>query len=106
VHIDQNQIATELVVALGQLGKAQELGADDTKLSDLAARVRYAGSNFTILFGYSYVALSYLLRLIITPTAVAFLTAPGFLTVTSTERTRSSSRQIFATRDASASTNP
>lgn len=56
MHLDQNQIGTELIVALGQLGQDQEPEADDTKLLEFAARVRYAGSNFTILFGYSYVA--------------------------------------------------
>ena len=32
MHSDQNQIGTELIVALGQLGQAQELGADCSRL--------------------------------------------------------------------------
>jgi hypothetical protein len=49
----EKQIATELITALGILGKAQELGADDDKLSELTARVRVAESEFRVLSGQS-----------------------------------------------------
>ena len=50
MHTDQNQIATELIAALGVLGQTQELRADDDKLSGLAALVRNAESEFRVLF--------------------------------------------------------
>ena len=50
MHTDQNQIATELIAALGVLAQTQELRADDDKLSGLAARVRNAESEFRVLF--------------------------------------------------------
>ncbi|MGY8881141.1 MAG: hypothetical protein ACKVJL_01765 [Dehalococcoidia bacterium] len=56
MHTDQNQIATELIAALGVLGQTQELRADDDKLSGLVARVRNAESEFRVLFGQSAVA--------------------------------------------------
>ena len=46
-------IATELINALGVLGKAQEFGVDDDKLSELAARVHMAESEFRVLSGQS-----------------------------------------------------
>ena len=49
MRTEEMQIATELITALGVLGKAQELGADDDKLSELAARVRNAESEFRLL---------------------------------------------------------
>jgi hypothetical protein len=51
MHTDQSQIAKELITALGVLGQAQELGADDEKLSELTARVRNFESEFRILVG-------------------------------------------------------
>jgi hypothetical protein len=56
MHTDQNQIATELIAALGVLGQTQELRADHDKLSGLVARVRNAESEFRVLFGQSAVA--------------------------------------------------
>ena len=56
MHTDQNQIATELIPALGVLAQTQELRADDDKLSGLAAHVRNAESEFRVLFGQSAVA--------------------------------------------------
>lgn len=51
MRTDQARIAKELIAALGVLGEAQELGVDDEKLSELAARVRSAESEFRILSG-------------------------------------------------------
>ncbi|MDG0867839.1 hypothetical protein [Candidatus Lucifugimonas marina] len=48
---DKTLVAKELIAALGVLGEAQELGADDEKLSELAARVRNAESEFRVLSG-------------------------------------------------------
>lgn len=53
MRTEEMQVATELITALGVLGKAQELGADDDKLSELAARVRIAESEFRVLSGQS-----------------------------------------------------
>jgi hypothetical protein len=53
MRTEELQIATELITALGVLGKAQELGADDDMLSELAARVRNAESEFRVLSGQS-----------------------------------------------------
>ena len=51
MHTDQTLIAKELIAALGVLGQAQELGVDDEKLSELAARVRNAESKFRVISG-------------------------------------------------------
>jgi hypothetical protein len=51
MRTDQSNKAKELIAALGVLGQAQELGADDDKLSELAARVRTAESEFRVLVG-------------------------------------------------------
>ena len=51
MHTDQTLKAKELIDALGVLGQAQELGADDDQLSELAARVRTAESEFRLLAG-------------------------------------------------------
>ena len=53
MRTEEMQIATELINVLGVLGKAQELGADDDKLSELGARVRTAESEFRLLSGQS-----------------------------------------------------
>lgn len=51
MRTDQNLIATDLIVALGVLGEAQEHGVDDDELSELTARVRTFESEFRILSG-------------------------------------------------------
>ncbi len=56
MRTDQTNIAKELIAALGVLGQAQELGADEDKLSELMARVRNAESKFRVLTGESAVA--------------------------------------------------
>ena len=53
MRTEEMQIATELINVLGVLGKAQELGADDDKLSELAARGRTAESEFRVRSGQS-----------------------------------------------------
>jgi hypothetical protein len=56
MRTDQTLVAEELIAALGVLGQAQELGADDEKLSELMARVRNAESRFRIISGQSSAA--------------------------------------------------
>ncbi len=51
MRIDQTQLAEELITALGVLGQAQELGADDEKLSELTAHVRNVESKFRVIVG-------------------------------------------------------
>jgi hypothetical protein len=51
MHADQTLKAKELIYALWVLGQAQELDADDEKLSELTARVRSAESEFRVLSG-------------------------------------------------------
>jgi hypothetical protein len=51
MRTDQTNKAKELIAALGVIGQAQELGADDDKLLELAAHVRTAESEFRVLSG-------------------------------------------------------
>ncbi len=51
MHTDQTLVAKQLIAALGVLGQAQELGVDDDKLSELAARVRNFESEFRVISG-------------------------------------------------------
>jgi hypothetical protein len=46
MHVDQCKKAEQLLAALGRLGRAQELEADDELLTDLAARVQDAAHEF------------------------------------------------------------
>ena len=46
MQIDQSTTADELIMALGLLGRAQELGADAEELTALVARVRAAELEF------------------------------------------------------------
>ncbi len=50
MHADQFIKAEELIAALGLLGRAQELGADDKELSDLTARVQDAEHDFRAIY--------------------------------------------------------
>jgi hypothetical protein len=56
MRTDQHLVATELITALGVLGKAQEHGDDDDRLSELAARVRLAETEFRVLSGLPAIA--------------------------------------------------
>jgi hypothetical protein len=51
MRTEQTLVAKELITALGVLGKAQELGADDDQLSELTARVHSAESKFRLISG-------------------------------------------------------
>ena len=53
MRAEEMQIARELINALGVLGKAQELRADDDTLSELVGRIRIAESEFRVLSGQS-----------------------------------------------------
>jgi hypothetical protein len=53
MRTEELKLTTELITVLGILGQAQELGADDDKLSELGARVRTAESEFRLLSGQS-----------------------------------------------------
>jgi hypothetical protein len=51
MRTEQTLVAKELITALGVLGKAQELGADDDQLSELTARIHSAESKFRLISG-------------------------------------------------------
>ena len=50
MHEDQAKEAEELVVALGDLARAQELGANDDELSNLTVRAQQAEDAFRAVF--------------------------------------------------------
>ena len=103
---DQSEKAEKLVAELGILARAQELGAGEDDIwgtdGECAAGRAGVSSDLRAVFGSR--AGCQRERRIVTPTAAALFTAPGFRKVISTDWTRSGSMHISATRDARAST--